>query len=173
MSEEEIRLDQTKKVFEAIASIINEGSCSYRGLIYGLLGFGCEAYCELISGLTITNAIVELEELREQLKDENNYDIEASKWYKEAFDREQENIQLKENNLAMQEEMARTWEKYDNLKSVLKEIRYYVKKEIKEYQYAINETTMDEDTLDIYEMVIRNFESLLEIIDKGIGGNDG
>lgn len=35
MSEEEIRLDQTKKVFEAIASIINEGSCSYRGLIYG------------------------------------------------------------------------------------------------------------------------------------------
>jgi hypothetical protein len=66
MSEEEIRLDQTKKVFEAIVSIINEGSCSYRGLIYGLLGFDCEAYCELISGLTITNAIVELEELRDE-----------------------------------------------------------------------------------------------------------
>ena len=30
-----------------------------------------------------------------------------------------ENLQLKENNLAMQEEMARTWVKHDKLKSTL------------------------------------------------------
>lgn len=63
---EMIRLDQTKKVFDAIAKAIKEGSCSYRHLIYDELGFLGVNYEELLSGMTITNAICDLEELREQ-----------------------------------------------------------------------------------------------------------
>ena len=79
---------------------------------------------------------------------------------------QQENTQLKENNMSMQEEMARTWEKADLYKEVIEEVRKYTKKEIREYKYAIDETTMDSDTEDIYDMVIRNFEKLLQILDK-------
>ena len=50
--EQEIRLDQTKKVFKVLAEAITNCSISYRDLIYD----------ELIDGLTITNAIVDLEE---------------------------------------------------------------------------------------------------------------
>jgi len=61
----EIRLDQTQKVFDTLANIINTESCTYRYLIYDLLGFD-GYYGTLINGLTITNAIVELEELRRE-----------------------------------------------------------------------------------------------------------
>ena len=37
----------------------------------------------------------ENQQLKEQLKDENNYHNEAVKWYKEAFDIEQERIKYK------------------------------------------------------------------------------
>jgi len=67
MNEIEIRLDQTKKVFEAIAQIITKGSCSYRYLIYDMLGFKPENYAELINGLVITNSIVELEEQKNKI----------------------------------------------------------------------------------------------------------
>ena len=77
-----------------------------------------------------------------------------------------ENTQLKENNMSMQEEMARTWEKADLYKEVIEGVREYTKKEIREYKYAIDETTMDSNTEDIYDMVIRNFEKLLQILDK-------
>ncbi len=60
-TEKGIRLDQTKKVFESVADAINNGSISYRNLIYDKLGFKGH-YDELIVGLTITNAIVDLEE---------------------------------------------------------------------------------------------------------------
>lgn len=63
--EKEIRLDQTKKVFEALTSILKEGSCSYRVLIYDKLGFGPEDYEELIAGMNITNAFVLLEDYKE------------------------------------------------------------------------------------------------------------
>ena len=79
---------------------------------------------------------------------------------------QQENTQLKENNMSMQEEMARTWEKADLYKEVIEGVREYTKKEIREYKYAIDETTMDSNTEDIYDMVIRNFEKLLQILDK-------
>ena len=58
--EQEIRLDQTKKVFKVLAEAITNGSISYRTLIYDKLGF--IDYADLIDGLTITNAIVDLEE---------------------------------------------------------------------------------------------------------------
>ena len=63
--EYEIRVDQTKKVFEAIAGLLKEGSCSYRYLIYDILGFKPDAYAELMAGLYVTNSIVDYETLKE------------------------------------------------------------------------------------------------------------
>ncbi|MBR2248689.1 MAG: hypothetical protein IKE89_03490 [Bacilli bacterium] len=66
MSEEEIRLDQTKKVFDMLALLIkNNETCSYRFLIYDMLGFDESAYVELLSGMTITNKLVECETQKE------------------------------------------------------------------------------------------------------------
>ena len=39
---------------------------------------------------------------------------------------EQENARLKENNMSMQEEMVRTWEKADLYKEVIEEVRKYI-----------------------------------------------
>ena len=39
---------------------------------------------------------------------------------------QQENARLKENNMSMQEEMVRTWEKADLYKEVIEEIREYI-----------------------------------------------
>ena len=39
---------------------------------------------------------------------------------------QQENKQLKENNMSMQEEMVRTWEKADLYKEVIEEVREFV-----------------------------------------------
>ena len=61
-------LEQTKKVFKVLEDIINNGSVSYRNLIYDKLGFDTSCYEELISGMSITNAIVELENLRKENK---------------------------------------------------------------------------------------------------------
>ena len=61
--EYEIRKDQTKKVFDVLAKMINGDGGSYRYLIYDELGF-MDGYGDLISGLAITNAICELEEHR-------------------------------------------------------------------------------------------------------------
>lgn len=62
-TEYEIRKDQTKKVFDVLAKMINGDGGSYRYLIYDELGF-MDGYVDLISGLAITNAICELEECR-------------------------------------------------------------------------------------------------------------
>lgn len=59
----EIRKDQTKKVFDVLAKMINRDGGSYRYLIYDELGF-MDGYGDLISGLAITNAICELNEYR-------------------------------------------------------------------------------------------------------------
>lgn len=80
MSEEEIRLDQTKKVFEAIADIITNGSCTYRYLIYDMLSFKTEHYVDLMSGLTITNAIVDLEDFQQENKQLKEVIEEARKY---------------------------------------------------------------------------------------------
>lgn len=72
MTEEEIRLDQTKKVFEAISDYITIGGGSYRHLIYDKLGFPEENYLDLLDGMDITNAI----SLLEELKDDEKIEIE-------------------------------------------------------------------------------------------------
>ena len=70
MSEKEIRLDQTKKVFDTLATLIkNNETCTYRYLIYDLLGFEQKDYEPLMGGLAITNTLVELEDLKQANKD--------------------------------------------------------------------------------------------------------
>lgn len=58
---EDTEVTQTKKVFDTIAKLINnKQSCSYRYLIYDLLGFNKREYQVLSSGMTITNLLVEV-----------------------------------------------------------------------------------------------------------------
>ena len=85
-----------------------------------------------------------------------------------------ENEQLKQENKQLKEQVQDLKADYgtiaqierDLYKEVIEEVRKYTKKEIREYKYAIDETTMDSDTEDIYDMAIRNFEKLLQILDK-------
>ena len=61
MEERDIRLDQTKKVFEVLSNLIKENEpCSYRYLIYDLLGFEPKDYNILLQGMIITNALCDL-----------------------------------------------------------------------------------------------------------------
>lgn len=101
---EMIRLDQTKKVFDIIANIIKEGSCSYRHLIYDELGFYGVNYEELLSGMTITNAICDLEELKEQ-HEEDLKEMEklTSIWVTKNEEIRQLKEQLHEASLTIQE----------------------------------------------------------------------
>lgn len=70
--EKDLRLDQTKKVLETLEYIIKTGSVSYRDLIYDKLGFWGN-YSELIAGLTVTNAIVELEKNKKVINEILDY----------------------------------------------------------------------------------------------------
>lgn len=63
-SEYEIRKDQTRKVFDVLAEMINGDGGSYRYLICDKLEF-MDGYVDLISGLAITNAICDVQEYRE------------------------------------------------------------------------------------------------------------
>lgn len=57
MNEEEIRLDQTIKVFKAVQAQMEDGDSSFRNLIYGRLGFKHENYVDLYEagGMKISN----------------------------------------------------------------------------------------------------------------------
>ena len=104
---EKIRLEQTKKVFDTIAKVIKEGSCSYRHLIYDELGFGGKYYEELLSGMTITNAICDLEELREQHEE----DLEEMEKLTSVQETKKEEIrQLKKLKEKYKKELE-TWKK--------------------------------------------------------------
>ena len=69
---QEIRLDQTKKVFHVLTHVLLNGGCTYRYLIDDLLEFKPENYSDLIEGMNIVNAIATLEELKEQLEEKEN-----------------------------------------------------------------------------------------------------
>lgn len=81
-TKQDIELKQTIKVFDTLADIIKNGSVSYRTLIYDYLDF-YGYYGDLISGLTITNSICELEELRKTTKDTIQELETVEKWLKE------------------------------------------------------------------------------------------
>ncbi len=105
---EMIRLDQTKKVFDTIANIIKDGSCSYRHLIYDELEFYDVNYEELLSGMTITNAICDLEDLKEQ-REEDLKEIEklTSIWKIKS----EENKKLKEEIKAVNKGLRKVRER--------------------------------------------------------------
>ena len=60
-----LKLNQTKKVFDTIVGLIKNGeTCSYRYLIYDLLGFQEKDYADLMGGLAITNMLVDYEDYK-------------------------------------------------------------------------------------------------------------
>lgn len=83
----------------------------------------------------------------------SNNDIRILLTYIEVL--QQENARLKENNMSMQEEMARTWEKEDLYKEVIEEVRDRITiklgRYINEKDYVIDDVALDE---------------LLQILDK-------
>ena len=83
----------------------------------------------------------------------SNNDIRILLTYIEVL--QQENSRLKENNMSMQEEMARTWEKEDLYKEVIEEVRDRITiklgRYINEKDYVIDDVALDE---------------LLQILDK-------
>ena len=68
-----------------------------------------------------------------------------------------ENEQLKENNLAMQEEMARTWAKLQQKEDILEKAKEYIKKHLNAKSYGNHK----------YELFSREYlGDLLEILDN-------
>lgn len=108
--EEMIRLDQTKKVFDIIANIIKEGSCSYRHLIYDELGFYGVNYEELLSGMAITNAICDLEDLKVQHEEDLN-EIEklTSLWKTKSEENKKLNEEIKAVNKGLRKVRERAF----------------------------------------------------------------
>lgn len=81
MNEEEIRLDQTKKVFDTIATLIKKNeTCSYRYLIYDLLGFKEKDYATLLSGMALTNKLVNCETNTEIINKAIEYNKKVLTW---------------------------------------------------------------------------------------------
>ena len=94
------------------------------------------------------------EEFIKQIKD--SYTLNLSMVLLEEFENlQQENARLKENNMSMQEEMARAWGKADLYKEVIEEVkdRITIKlgRYINEKDYVIDDVALDE---------------LLQILDK-------
>ena len=86
MEERDIRLDQTKKVFEVLSNLIKENEpCSYRYLIYDLLGFEPKDYNILLQGMIITNALCDLNSYIDILN-------KLEKWLKDLTINNQSNI---------------------------------------------------------------------------------
>ena len=79
----------------------------------------------------ITDFMRSLEEENKQLKEQYCERTDCSGRLgnsKKVEELEQENQQLKENNLAMQEEMARTWAKLEQKEDVIKQLLTYLDK---------------------------------------------
>ena len=142
MSEEEIRLDQTKKVFDTLAELISKNkTCTYRYLIYDLLGFDAENYAELMSGLTITNALVEKEEQQEEIDRLNNIIYTTL----EYVDREEVNsigipytyTEIGKNIKELLEgerTFNSIWEENKRLNNIINELERHLHQEILEWQ---------------------------------------
>jgi len=90
-------------------------------------------------------------ELEKDYRDEADETIKLTELWKKAA---QENQQLKENNQSYQEEMCKSWEKVDKYKSVLDEIREYIK-------YNATSNYFDADT-----NMFRREVDILQILDK-------
>ena len=119
----------------------------------------------------------------------SNYQFELSKERAECIankynslvkELQQENQQLRENNLSMQEEMARTWKKLDNLQEIEKEhkringeLREENKQLKEQLEYIRNgeyynqvrfERDMLQDLVDKYKHIVEEIKKCLMII---------
>lgn len=190
---EMIRLNQTKKVFDTIANIIKEGSCSYRHLIYDKLGFDGEYYEELISGMAITNAICDLEELREQHEEDLNEIEKLTSIWKtknEEISKLKEEIKAVNKGLKKVRERASKYKyksldlqkenqelkkqlmlSYCGLLTQQKEFIKYLEEEIKTLEKDIIETV---DDMDIYMKQVKSLiiEEILQKYKEIIGVSD-
>lgn len=190
---ETIRLDQTKKVFDIIANIIKEGSCSYRHLIYDELGFYGVNYEELLSGMTITNAICDLEELREQHEEDLNEIEKLTSIWKtknEEISKLKEEIKAVNKGLKKVRERASKYKyksldlqkenqelkkqlmlSYCGLLTQQKEFIKYLEEEIKTLEKDIIETV---DDMDIYMKQVKSLiiEEILQKYKEIIGVSD-
>ena len=72
---------------------------------------------------------------------------------------EQENQQLKENNLAMQEEMARTWAKLDKKEDIINKVKEYVNENTIGYKFG------EEYYIDEFDRFTKP-SKMLEILDN-------
>ena len=92
----------------------------------------------------------------------------------------EENLELKENNISMQEEMVRTWKKTDLYKEVIDEVRKYITSysSIHTIQFGTEEDslndielnkTLDEKTItEMTHRYLKIHDKLLQILDKAM-----
>lgn len=118
----------------------------------------------------VTNAITQLKELLNKYPDKKleilqyvfGKDTIMKIINRPTYDElEQENQQLKENNMSMQEEMVRTWKKADKYKEVIEEVKEYINHEwFKRGQLGIIDKSFQEwqlkDILQILDKVDKN-----------------
>ena len=145
MSEEE-RLQCVKDTLDAVNEHLIEGG-TYRYLIYHRLGFDVEsgAYCELMSGLNISNAFCELEELKEKNIFLNKMNVENYEKYCEAL-KENKELKIQLHNRTMQYDKA--WDK-----GCLVDV-------IKNWLEKMLDDTTNFTELIIYEKVLSKIEEL-------------
>lgn len=150
MNEREIRLDQTKKVFDTLADLIcKEETCTYRYLIYDLLGFEHGNYAELINGMAVTNLLVENEEMKERIK------VYEHQQFITDF--------ITENGIICQKN-----KEIERLNNIINELEKYVIEEIESYDKALNNTTfvLTEKGKESYEAEKMCFTDMLDKIKK-------
>lgn len=116
--------------------------------------------------------ILKLQQEKEEIQKEIYKQIHTSIVQKKQIKNlQQENERLKENNQAMQEEMARTWEKCDDYKSRCGKAIEYIK-------YNDSDLYTFEPDYDYEENLVDNYEpssfreDLLNILQNGSNDND-
>lgn len=107
-----LQLEQTKKVFDTIEKLIlTDKTCTYRYLIYDLLGFDGSAYVPLIGGLSITNMLCEYQEL----KQENKMLSKECDTYMKVSTKKQQRLEEKDKKIDSLNEQVQIMEKYFEL----------------------------------------------------------
>ena len=178
MTDKEIRLDQTKKVFEVLAKLISEKeTCTYRYLIYDLLGFAVEdgAYMELIDGMTITNFLVDVENMREELQNLREEDWAWHQVLKMQNAREYRSKFLKdfqrEYSTSTYPDYDEIYKRYDKMKSKNEKLARQV--EIMErYLELIIDLGFDYDGYKKTEDLKKLIDELVNLAKLGLEKND-
>ena len=111
-------------------------------------------------------------QLQEREKEAQQYKkYEREDLIDEIINLQQENQQLKENNMSMQEEIVRTWEKIDLYKEVIEEVI----EKIKTCYFKIDNHSDKYNSFSLYLKLkdTNTGEELLQILDKAKGEDNG